>query len=407
MQHNGSATSLKAGLSLAASLTRAQSLMLERATLRASLNAISSRALADGRSLRVSRGGRTITRYGQARVRVNRSHSPEAAKASTTPATSGQNSAVSLASDALQSFLENRLRVRLRGSDLCEVIWKPWNTPWGQCLSRPRARVRTTSATDIGLWATIRATDGAKGGPNMQFGAGGQPLPAMAAWATPAHRDYRYPNAKPFAERGGGTKGEQLPNQAAHSTEALWPTPTSLAPARDGNNEAGNSAGLVAIRKHALAVEAALYPTPSVACATGGQTSRSGDRKHEVLLTGLAASMEASLWSTARSSANENRQTQLTPSQLAGKHGLCLAGLASHGSSEQTEKRGALNPAFVCWLMGYPAAWVSCADSATQSTRVRRPNLSALISTASARNEHARARARVLCDRTGWRLVAA
>jgi hypothetical protein len=31
-------------------------------------------------------------------------------------------------------------------------------------------------------------------------------------WPTPASRDYRYPNAQSYQERGGGTKGEQLPN---------------------------------------------------------------------------------------------------------------------------------------------------------------------------------------------------
>jgi DNA (cytosine-5)-methyltransferase 1 len=42
-------------------------------------------------------------------------------------------------------------------------------------------------------------------------------LPSQAAqWATPAQRDYRHPNAKPYAERGGGKKGEQLNNQVAH-----------------------------------------------------------------------------------------------------------------------------------------------------------------------------------------------
>ena len=29
---------------------------------------------------------------------------------------------------------------------------------------------------------------------------------------TPSARDYRHPNAKPYAERGGGKKGDQLPN---------------------------------------------------------------------------------------------------------------------------------------------------------------------------------------------------
>jgi hypothetical protein len=48
----------------------------------------------------------------------------------------------------------NNLRMQLAGSDLCEVIWKRWVTPWGQCLSRPHARVRSTFGIDIGLWPT-------------------------------------------------------------------------------------------------------------------------------------------------------------------------------------------------------------------------------------------------------------
>ena len=34
---------------------------------------------------------------------------------------------------------------------------------------------------------------------------------------TPASRDYRAPNAKPYRERGGGKKGEQLPNHIGGS----------------------------------------------------------------------------------------------------------------------------------------------------------------------------------------------
>jgi len=43
----------------------------------------------------------------------------------------------------------------------------------------------------------------------------------LAGWGTPMARDYRTPNSKAFADRGGGKKGEQLPNQVAHS----GPTP--------------------------------------------------------------------------------------------------------------------------------------------------------------------------------------
>lgn len=46
---------------------------------------------------------------------------------------------------------------------------------------------------------------------------------ALNLWATPTNRDYRFPNAKPLSERGGGNKGEQLPNQILH--QALGETP--------------------------------------------------------------------------------------------------------------------------------------------------------------------------------------
>ena len=38
----------------------------------------------------------------------------------------------------------------------------------------------------------------------------------LTTWPTPASRDYRTPNSKTLMERGGGTKGEQLPNYVEH-----------------------------------------------------------------------------------------------------------------------------------------------------------------------------------------------
>lgn len=49
-----------------------------------------------------------------------------------------------------------------------------------------------------------------------------------------------------------------------------------------------------------------------------------------------------------------------------------LLGRTTPLSSVPMEKRGALNPEFVRWLMGYPAAWGSCAATATQSSRKSR-----------------------------------
>lgn len=49
--------------------------------------------------------------------------------------------------------------------------------------------------TQVAMWSTPRASDGEKGGPNMSFGAGGQPLPAQAyhtaMGATPTARDHQ------------------------------------------------------------------------------------------------------------------------------------------------------------------------------------------------------------------------
>jgi hypothetical protein len=49
-------------------------------------------------------------------------------------------------------------------------------------------------------------------------------------WPTPAARDYRHPNLKSYAERGGGKKGEQLNNAVVHR----YPTPTTPGPHQVG-----------------------------------------------------------------------------------------------------------------------------------------------------------------------------
>jgi hypothetical protein len=47
---------------------------------------------------------------------------------------------------------------------------------------------------------------------------------ARMMFPTPAQRDYRSPNAKPYSERGGETKGEQLANFVCHSSLPDQPT---------------------------------------------------------------------------------------------------------------------------------------------------------------------------------------
>jgi hypothetical protein len=156
-----------------------------------------------------------------------------------------------------------------------ETAFTGWRAPnvrekGGGAYSDPeKARQRLASGHQVNLedqvlalagWSSPRASDGEKGGPNMSFGAGGTPLPAQAA---------------------------QM---------AGWNAPTSLAKATEDYNEAGNSAGLVAIRG--------------------------------AILSSLAPTQKGFI--------------------------------------------GALTPEFVCWLMGYPAEWLSCVDWGTLSSRKKR-----------------------------------
>ena len=121
--------------------------------------------------------------------------------------------------------------------------------------------MRPIDAIDCGLWLTPTTRDykdswGMSLAPRKDGASRTDLLPRQvyatvrALWATPtasADKSIRTPEgARREVER------DRSPDLAAQ-TLALWPTPTSLAPPKDGYNGAGNSAGLVAIREIALA----------------------------------------------------------------------------------------------------------------------------------------------------------
>lgn len=108
----------------------------------------------------------------------------------------------------------------------------------------------------------------------------------------------------------------------------LWPTMTSNTPAKNGNSEAGNSAGQVAIRKIMLG-----------------------------------------LWSTLRATDGAKGG----PNQSFGAGGCPLPSqvyqVGSSSNAPMENGVGSLHPEFGGWELGFPPEWDACAPTATPSSR--------------------------------------
>lgn len=294
-------------------------------------------------------GGPTTASSGPAAPRASRSPSRVKAKPRMTIGTCGPTSFASSVPDGPLSSWENRLRRRLArtGSTECLLTWKQKATPAGRSLSQLVPSTRPIAGIDSGLWPTPMAHEARLGYQRRRGDTKGsqESLTTVVVKVSAPLDDPRIAGLWPTPTASLADKGVRStegaireaarnhgPDLAAVTAAALWATPTSLAPANNGNNEAGNSAGLVSIRAHLLH----LWSTP-VADDTGMRTKPYAQG-------GTALSLMAAT----------------------------TLGLAPTGSSATTEKPGGLNPAFVCWLMGFPAAWDVCAPTATPSSRKSR-----------------------------------
>lgn len=294
-------------------------------------SATSSPASAAGPSQPDLLGGPTIESSGPAPRRASRSPSRGREKPRLTIGTCGPTFSGSPVPDGPLSSWESRLRRRLArtGSTECSLIWRESATPAGRPLSRLVPSTRPTDGTASGLWPTPNAS-------------GFEARDAERLKQRRAECKARTGNGNGF----GLTLGQLVCLERDHVTKnalAMWPTPT----AQDASRGAGT------IR----------------ACDTGTPLPQ------RVMQT--VTGHPLALYPTPRASANENRTTRIPPSQLEGRHGLYLSsvaiGMEPDGSSATTEKPGALNPAFVCWLMGFPLGWDACAPTAMPSSRKSRP----------------------------------
>ncbi|MET1503180.1 hypothetical protein ABXK61_16110 [Burkholderia sola] len=161
----------------------------------------------------------------------------------------------------------------------------------------------TSLQVKVLAWPMPRATDGTKGGPNQHGSAGDPMLPSMSAqWATPnVPNGGRSVSAEVVANRGKTENGKRqigLESETRH-----WPTPTAC--------------------------------TENSIRGSGQDPEIRRQQGHAVNLQDAAHGMASSL-----------RQAPVTNDGGA-------------SSPDVQTSRPRLNPAFACWLMGWPVWWTN------------------------------------------------
>lgn len=319
-----------------------------------------------------------------------------------TPVTFGRSSGGSSPSADLQSSLASRLVARMDsyGSPEFVLRWKSLDTALGPpILRRAASAPRTSASASSGSpSATTSGPPGLATRPTpVANPANGEPedflrrkresierghsmgvcltdlqmVAKLAGFPTPNQRDAKVGSLQSYRERGGGAKGKSLSN-LVQSQLAGWGSPrsTEIGTCRspEAIARAKERGGSVSLEDQ---VHLAGWHTP--------HCPRENDSQHSnTSYLGRQAEQMAS-WPTpmAGSPGAGNTDYSRRVVELA-------SGMPTPYSPSGTASRGALNPELSRWLMGFPPAWSSCADTAMQSFPRSRRSSSRRSSTSSA-----------------------
>jgi hypothetical protein len=206
----------------------------------------------------------------------------------------------------------------------------------------------------------------------------------QATWATPTTRDHK--NTGDLTNYIKGRKdGKSRLDQLSTQAWTTWPTAAASDARMSGSMGYGGNQFMTLTD----AANVATWPTPNARVTGGGEytdpekaqaridSGRQINLSERVLVTvaatwptpttpnGGRTPKDGAMTTTGKTPDGKKRQVDVNwiAQQTA------PSGQTPSGSQEPTAKRGALNPQFPCWLMGYPAAWDACAPTETPSSR--------------------------------------